>query len=88
MQRKFFKNCAKSKRFVTIRIKTNKEKIIILFFDEMSEPGKKLLELRVSDLKEELERRRLDTIGPKAALIERLEKVCEKTRTLTYLVKP
>ncbi|XP_037892642.1 pharyngeal muscle protein 2 isoform X3 [Glossina fuscipes] len=40
----------------------------------MSEQGKKLLELRVSDLKEELERRRLDTIGPKAALIERLEK--------------
>lgn len=41
----------------------------------MSDSGKKLNELRVCDLKEELEKRKLDTVGPKSALTERLEKV-------------
>lgn len=43
---------------------------------KMPETGKKLSELRVCDLKEELEKRKLDTVGPKASLLERLEKVC------------
>lgn len=37
--------------------------------------GKKLAELRVIDLKTELERRGLDKTGNKAALLERLSKV-------------
>jgi len=37
--------------------------------------GKKLTELRVIDLKTELERRGLDKSGNKAALLERLSKV-------------
>lgn len=37
--------------------------------------GKKLTELRVIDLKTELERRGLDKTGNKAALLERLSKV-------------
>lgn len=37
--------------------------------------GKKLTELRVIDLKTELERRSLDKTGNKAALLERLSKV-------------
>lgn len=41
----------------------------------MSDTGKKLVELRVCDLKDELEKRKLDTVGSKASLIERLEKV-------------
>ena len=40
--------------------------------------GKKLTELRVIDLKTELEKRGLDKTGNKAALLERLAKVrCE-----------
>jgi len=39
--------------------------------------GKKLTELRVIDLKTELERRGLDKSGNKAALLERLSKVKE-----------
>lgn len=41
----------------------------------MPETGKKISELRVCDLKDELEKRKLETVGPKAALIDRLEKV-------------
>lgn len=41
----------------------------------MSETGKKLNELRVCDLKDELEKRKLETVGPKSVLLERLEKV-------------
>jgi len=39
--------------------------------------GKKLIELRVIDLKTELERRGLDKSGNKAALLERLSKVSD-----------
>lgn len=42
----------------------------------MPEIGKKIGELRVCDLKDELEKRKLETVGPKAVLIERLERVC------------
>lgn len=38
--------------------------------------GKKLSELRVCDLKAELEKRNLETTGIKIALTERLQKVC------------
>lgn len=41
----------------------------------MLEVGKKITELRVCDLKDELEKRKLETVGPKAVLIERLERV-------------
>lgn len=37
--------------------------------------GKKVNELRVCDLKDELEKRKLETVGPKPVLIERLERV-------------
>ncbi|XP_017485625.1 PREDICTED: SAFB-like transcription modulator [Rhagoletis zephyria] len=39
----------------------------------MPDTGKKLSELRVYDLKEELEKRKLETSGAKATLVERLE---------------
>ncbi|XP_011208180.3 SAFB-like transcription modulator isoform X1 [Bactrocera dorsalis] len=39
----------------------------------MPDSGKKLCELRVCDLKEELEKRNLETVGAKATLVERLE---------------
>lgn len=38
--------------------------------------GKKVNELRICDLKDELEKRKLETVGPKPVLIERLERVC------------
>lgn len=41
----------------------------------MPDSGKKLCELRVCDLKEELEKRNLETVGAKASLVERLEQV-------------
>ncbi|XP_032592718.1 SAFB-like transcription modulator isoform X2 [Drosophila grimshawi] len=44
----------------------------------MPEIGKKVGELRVSDLKEELEKRKLETVGPKSVLIERLERALKE----------
>lgn len=41
----------------------------------MPDSGKKLSELRICDLKEELEKRNLETVGAKATLVERLEQV-------------
>jgi hypothetical protein len=38
--------------------------------------GKKLTELRVVDLRQELEKRGLEKSGVKAVLVERLQKVC------------
>lgn len=46
--------------------------------------GKKLTELRVIDLKTELERRGLDKTGNKAALLERLSKVNFLTSHTAY----
>ena len=43
--------------------------------DETQKSGKLISELRVIDLKQELERRGLDKAGVKAALTERLKKV-------------
>jgi len=40
--------------------------------------GKKITELRVVDLRQELEKRGLEKSGVKAVLIERLQKVCER----------
>ncbi|XP_037944989.1 SAFB-like transcription modulator [Teleopsis dalmanni] len=44
----------------------------------MVETGKKLSELRVSDLKLQLEKRKMDTVGAKATLVERLEKALKQ----------
>lgn len=46
--------------------------------------GKKLTELRVIDLKMELERRGLDKSGNKAALLERLSKVSARPPVLFF----
>lgn len=46
--------------------------------------GKKLTELRVIDLRTELERRGLDKSGNKAALLERLSKV---KKSLSFFIK-
>ncbi|XP_026851270.1 SAFB-like transcription modulator [Drosophila persimilis] len=56
----------------------------------MPELGKKVSELRVCDLKDELEKRKLDTLGPKAALIDRLEKALkgEGLDPATHLIVP
>lgn len=48
--------------------------------------GKKLTELRVIDLKTELERRGLDKTGNKAALLDRLSKVRVQTRHVDYTI--
>lgn len=49
--------------------------------------GKKLTELRVIDLKMELERRGLDKTGNKAALLERLSKVFTFSHFLLYYLE-
>ncbi|XP_017845428.2 SAFB-like transcription modulator isoform X2 [Drosophila busckii] len=56
----------------------------------MVESGKKISELRVCDLKDELEKRKLETIGPKAVLIERLERALkeEGVDPNTHLIVP
>ena len=45
--------------------------------------GRKLIELRVCDLKEELEKRDLELTGVKNVLVERLEKVLH-----SYIISP
>jgi len=52
----------------------NKIIILICLIKGMAD-GRKLSELRVCDLKEELTKRKLETSGSKNALVERLEKV-------------
>lgn len=44
--------------------------------------SKKLSDLRVVDLRAELERRGLDRSGNKQALVERLQKVCKKQNNI------
>lgn len=48
----------------------------------MDADGKKLVELRVVDLKQELEKRKLDICGVKSTLQERLKNVSEITFSL------
>lgn len=45
------------------------------------EVKKSLMELKVSELKNELEKRGLDKNGVKVTLVERLEKVCKVFKT-------
>lgn len=48
--------------------------------------GKKLSELRVVDLKQELEKRKLEICGVKSTLLERLQKVWHFDRLSTFCV--
>ncbi|XP_060649336.1 LOW QUALITY PROTEIN: SAFB-like transcription modulator [Drosophila nasuta] len=56
----------------------------------MLESGKNVAELRVCDLKDELEKRKLETVGPKAVLIERLQRALkeEGIDPNTHLIVP
>ncbi|KAH8307568.1 hypothetical protein KR044_003451 [Drosophila immigrans] len=56
----------------------------------MLETGKNIAELRVCDLKDELEKRKLETLGPKAVLIERLQRALkeEGADPNTHLIVP